>query len=206
MSESPDFRVSDQERDRAAQDIREHYAAGRLTEEEMSERVEGAYAARTQRELRGLLADLPQLPVTLAQQRAELAERRRHLQRRLLQQSGGGLAPVRRLRGIWASDGGHEHHEFWPIWVLLVVVLPLIRNGWRLYGPAPELDRVEAELARRGAGARSPPPPPPPPLGVGAPRGRAGAPYSPMLARAARRRRERGDFRPLTAEHGRSSR
>jgi hypothetical protein len=29
-------------------------------------------------------------------------------------------------------------------------MIALLRNGWRLYGPAPELDRVEAELARRG--------------------------------------------------------
>ncbi len=35
---------------------------------------------------------------------------------------------------------------------MIVVVLPLIRNGWRLYGPAPEFDRVEAELARRERG------------------------------------------------------
>ena len=28
-------------------------------------------------------------------------------------------------------------------------MIPLLRNGWRLYGPAPELDRVEEELARR---------------------------------------------------------
>jgi hypothetical protein len=30
-----------------------------------------------------------------------------------------------------------------------VAAIPLVRNGWRLYGPAPELDRVEQELARR---------------------------------------------------------
>ena len=37
-----DFRASDADRDRAAQDIREHFAAGRLTEEEMDQRVEAA--------------------------------------------------------------------------------------------------------------------------------------------------------------------
>ncbi len=93
-----DFRASDADRDRAAQDIREHFAAGRLTEEEMDERVEAVYASRTDGELRRLLADLPRLPVTRAQQRAEIAERRRHLQRRLLQQTGGGLALLVRVR------------------------------------------------------------------------------------------------------------
>jgi hypothetical protein len=144
-----DFRASDADRERAAHDIREHFAAGRLTQDEMDERIQAAYAARTDSDLRRLLADLPQLPVTRAQQRAELAERRRHLQRRLLQQSGGGLALFVVCVVIWATNGGHHHGEFWPIWVLLIVVLPLIRNGWRLYGPSPELDRVEAELRRR---------------------------------------------------------
>jgi hypothetical protein len=142
-----DFRASDADRDQAAQQIREHYAAGRLTEDEMTDRVAAAYAARTDADLRALLADLPQLPVTRAQQRAELAERRRHLQRRLLQQTGGGIALVVICVAIWLIDGAQG--QFWPVWVMLVVLLPLIRNGWRLYGPAPDFERVEAELARR---------------------------------------------------------
>jgi hypothetical protein len=144
-----DFRASDADRDRAAQDIREHFAAGRLTEEEMDQRVEAAYAARTDGELRRLLADLPQLPATRAEQRAELAARRRHLQRRLLQQSGGGLGLFVVCTVIWALSGGHDHGQFWPVWILIVVIVPLLRNGWRLYGPAPDFERVEADLARR---------------------------------------------------------
>jgi hypothetical protein len=31
-------------------------------------------------------------------------------------------------------------------------LIPLVRNGWDLYGPSPELDRVERDLARRGRG------------------------------------------------------
>jgi hypothetical protein len=71
-----DLRVSDEQRERAVQDIREHFAAGRLTEDELSDRVEAAYAAQTQRELAWQLADLPRLPATRAQQKAELAARR----------------------------------------------------------------------------------------------------------------------------------
>jgi hypothetical protein len=152
LSGASDFRASDADRDRAAQQIREHFAAGRLTQEEMDERIQAAYAARTDGELRRLLADLPQLPVTRAQQKAALAERRRHLQRRLLQQTGGGVALVVVCVAIWLADGAHG--QFWPIWVMLVVLLPLIRNGWRLYGPSPELDRVEAELVRRERSGR----------------------------------------------------
>src|SRR5947199_167061 len=36
--------------------------------------------------------------------------------------------------------------EFWRIWVAIFPLIALLRNGWRLYGPAPELDRVEREL------------------------------------------------------------
>jgi hypothetical protein len=147
-----DFRASDTDRDRAAQAIREHFAAGRLTEEEMTERVDAAYAARTEGELRRLLVDLPQLPATRAEQRAELAARRRHLQRRLIQQTGGGIALVVVCVAVWLIGGAQG--QFWPVWVMLIVLLPLIRNGWRLYGPAPDFERVEAELARRERGRR----------------------------------------------------
>ena len=47
-----DLRVSDLQRERAAQDIREHFAAGRLSDEELSDRVQAAHGARTERELK----------------------------------------------------------------------------------------------------------------------------------------------------------
>jgi hypothetical protein len=141
------IRVSDEQRERVAQDLREHFAAGRLTEDELDERVQRAYAARTERELQALRADLPQLPATPQQAKAELRARRRHLQRRLIQETGGGIALFIVCAVIWAASG--RSGSFWPIWVLLIVLIPLLRNGWRLYGPAPELDRVERELEQR---------------------------------------------------------
>jgi len=147
MPEPSELRVSDQDRERVATEIREHYAAGRLTDDELSERVEAAYAARTERELADLRADLPPLPVPRAQQRAEIVQRRRELQRRLLQQSGGALVPFAICTVIWVANGATG--MFWPIWVVLFAVVALVRNGWRLYGPAPELDRVERHLERR---------------------------------------------------------
>ena len=47
---------------------------------------------------------------------------------------------------IWAASGAGE---FWPVWLLIFPVIFLAGNLWRLYGPAPELDRVQAELQRR---------------------------------------------------------
>jgi hypothetical protein len=154
MADAPDLRASDEQRERAASDIREHFAAGRLSEEELSERVQAAYAARTQGELSALLADLPALPASPAQRKAELAERRRRLQRRLLQETGGSVALFVMCVAIWVASGAHG--QFWPVWVALVPLIMLVRNGWRLYGPAPELDRVERELEARGQrGGRS---------------------------------------------------
>ena len=144
------LRVSDDQRERAAQALREHFAAGRLTQDELDERVQAVYRAQTEQDLRRLLVDLPQLPATPAQQHAELAARRAHLRRRLLQQAGGGLGVFVVLTVIWVAAGASG--AFWPAFVLIATVLPLVRNGWRLYGPAPELDRVEQELARRERG------------------------------------------------------
>jgi uncharacterized membrane protein YccC len=142
-----ELRISDQERERAAQELREHFAAGRITESELSERVQAAYSARTVEQLRKLLADLPRLPVSPQQRKAEIAERRSELRRKLIQEAGGGLAAFVICTLIWVATGANG--TFWPIFVLLVVIIPLVRNGWRLYGPAPELDRVERELEQR---------------------------------------------------------
>jgi len=141
-----DLRASDEQRDRAAQEIREHYAAGRLTDDELSDRVQAVYSARTEQELQKLLSDLPKLPASPAQQKAELAQRRSMLQRRMLQEAGGGVGLFVICTAIWLVSGGHHGRgQFWPIIVLVVCLLPLLRNGWRLYGPAPDLDRVERE-------------------------------------------------------------
>jgi hypothetical protein len=143
----PNLRASDEQRERAAQEIREHFAVGRLDEEELDARVQAAYSARTQGDLRSLLADLPKLPATRAQQKAELAERRSDLQRRLLQEAGGGSGAFIICTAIWAASGASGF--FWPIFVALGVLVPLVRNGWRLYGPAPEFDEIERELEAR---------------------------------------------------------
>ena len=59
MTDELDLRASDAERDRVAVALREHCAAGRLTLEELSERLEEAYRARTAGELERALRELP---------------------------------------------------------------------------------------------------------------------------------------------------
>ncbi|HXZ73963.1 MAG TPA: DUF1707 domain-containing protein [Streptosporangiaceae bacterium] len=61
MASDPKIRASDADRDRAAADLREHLAAGRLTTEEFDERLDKAYAAKTLGELDDLMTDLPGL-------------------------------------------------------------------------------------------------------------------------------------------------
>jgi hypothetical protein len=77
------------------------------------------------------------------------AERRRQLTRRMIQESGGSLGLFVLCTAIWAVSGAHG--QFWPVWVLVVFALSVVRNGWALYGPAPDLDAVEAQLDARRA-------------------------------------------------------
>jgi len=53
------LRASDAERERVAETLRRHHLDGRLDTDELQERLERAYAARTTGELAPLLADLP---------------------------------------------------------------------------------------------------------------------------------------------------
>jgi Domain of unknown function (DUF1707) len=55
----PRIRASDADRDRTTALLREHHAAGRLTAEEFTERMDAALNARTMGELEELMADLP---------------------------------------------------------------------------------------------------------------------------------------------------
>ena len=57
-----DLRIGDAERDAAMAQLREHFVAGRLTFDELSERIDAAFTARTQRQIDGLMIDLPRPP------------------------------------------------------------------------------------------------------------------------------------------------
>ncbi|HWG62033.1 MAG TPA: DUF1707 domain-containing protein [Streptosporangiaceae bacterium] len=54
-----DVLVSDAERDAVAARLRDHFAAGRLSSAEFQDRLDAAYAARSDRDLTMLTADLP---------------------------------------------------------------------------------------------------------------------------------------------------
>ena len=54
-----EMRVGDAERETAAAELREHFASGRLTQDELNERLDRAFAAKTRGDLHALMIDLP---------------------------------------------------------------------------------------------------------------------------------------------------
>jgi hypothetical protein len=168
MSDPQSMRVADADREQLAGDLREHMLAGRLTSEEFEERLGRAYAATTRGELDELRSDLPLSPVAIS---GELARRKTQLRRRLVQEGGGAVSVSLVCVAIWLAAGAEG--EFWPVWVIVFMLLPLVRDAWLLLGPAPDLETVERLLQRRhDHGARrsrsrrhgSPRPPRPPGL------------------------------------------
>ena len=55
------LRIGDAEREAAAEQLREHFVAGRLTIDELDERLGEIFTARTQDQLSRVMADLPSL-------------------------------------------------------------------------------------------------------------------------------------------------
>jgi hypothetical protein len=139
-------RASDEDREQLIAELNEHLVAGRLDTDELERRVSAAYEATTTGELDALRSDLPAPSKQVALQHAQ---RRRQLTRRMIQESGGSLSAFVVCVVIWAASGAEG--QFWPVWVLVVFLLSVVRNGWALYGPAPDLDAVEAQLDARRA-------------------------------------------------------
>jgi hypothetical protein len=54
-----EMRVSDAEREAAAAELREHFASGRLNQDELDERLASVFAAKTRGDLNALFTDLP---------------------------------------------------------------------------------------------------------------------------------------------------
>ncbi|MEU7000553.1 DUF1707 domain-containing protein [Nonomuraea sp. NPDC046570] len=94
MTSGDGLRVGDAERDETTAALREHYAQGRLTREELDERLDQALNARTARDLAEVCADLP---------------------------SYGVSPPSRRPATGYREPGEHGHdweHEPWQVAIL----------------------------------------------------------------------------------------
>jgi hypothetical protein len=144
MSDLSSLRVADADREQLIEELREHAGAGRLTSEELEERIGGAYSASTRGQLDALRADLP---VSSTSVKLALIKRKGQLRRRLLQEAGGSVGMSALSVGVWLASG--PSGDFWPGWVIGVTLLPVVRDAWRLLGPASDLDVVEARLQAR---------------------------------------------------------
>jgi Domain of unknown function (DUF1707) len=59
MATESNVRVSDAERENVAAQLREHYAQGRLTLDELNERLDRVFASKTRTDLSAVTSDLP---------------------------------------------------------------------------------------------------------------------------------------------------
>jgi hypothetical protein len=66
MATGPDLRIGDADREAAAALLREHYAAGRLTFDEFTQRLDATFAATTQGQLSSVTRDLPHVGLPAA--------------------------------------------------------------------------------------------------------------------------------------------
>lgn len=119
--------ASDGDRDRIAERLRAASAEGRLNAEELEERLERAFSARTEAELEPLVADLPPAAPS---PRATPRPRRRGPDRDHLR---AYVAVNLMLVAIWALTGAGY---FWPIWPILGWGIGVIADsGGRLGRP-----------------------------------------------------------------------
>lgn len=134
-------RASDADRERVARLLNDHAAAGRLAPEELDERLDAAFAARTSTELDRLVEDLPQAPPPAP------ADRTREVAvKRLAHRAGAAAITVLVCVVVWLATGANG--GFWPIWVMLGTGVGVAGEAWRLLGPAAGLTDEELGTGR----------------------------------------------------------
>ena len=125
-----EVRASDADRERVAERLRAAAGEGRLSADELEERLERAFGARTEGELAPLLAELPAETDPSPPAAARERPRRRGPDRDHLR---AYIAVNLMLVAIWALTGAGY---FWPIWPILGWGIGLVADsGGRLRGP-----------------------------------------------------------------------
>jgi Domain of unknown function (DUF1707)/2TM domain len=131
------MRVSDADREQFVEALRQHHVDGRLTAEELADRTERAYAARTFGDLDALAADLPPLqspaPAAGPPSGARPPGARRAAAKAALLRTVlwfGMISVV--LLVVWAMTGADY---FWPIWPILGFLIAVGWQAFAVYGP-----------------------------------------------------------------------
>jgi hypothetical protein len=149
------LRASDAERERTATLLRDHAAAGRLTPEELDERLDVAYAARTVGELETLVRDLPAHDAAAGAHPTRSA-RREAARRRLQHAIGQAMLVSAAAITIWLATGADG--SFWPRWIILISAIRVAFGAWGELGPAGRSrhrhGHDEARLGRGGVRPR----------------------------------------------------
>jgi hypothetical protein len=168
----PAMRASDADRDRVVDVLSAHAGEGRLTVDELSERTDAAYAAKTLGELDILLADLPATAAKPAG--APAVPEEAQVWRGFRGHVTSYMLVMVLLVAIWAITGADY---FWPVWPALgwgvAVAIDLLRTreeAAEIRSAAPEKrPAIAARSAERrhhdvhrAAVHRLPGPPPPP--------------------------------------------
>jgi hypothetical protein len=145
MSDVPDprLRASDDERERAATQLREHAAAGRITTDELDERLDAAYSARTIGELQALLSDLPALPAPPP--RPGHNALREAAKGEVLHGAGIWLLVSLAAIAVWAATGAEG--RFWPIWLIVLGGIRFAFFAWNRLAPGAE-ERMRLQSGR----------------------------------------------------------
>jgi hypothetical protein len=129
MAGEPDIRASDAERERVATRLREYAAEGRLDVDELDERLQQAYSARTRGELERLTTDLPSAPAPQPRPPAQPADAQRSWGVR--ERVGAYVGVMALLIVIWAVTGAGS---FWPIWPAIGWAIALLTGRDRHFG------------------------------------------------------------------------
>ena len=125
MTQTPDLRAGDEDRDRTIARLREAFAEGRLTQDEFDGRMGQAAVARTMGDLAALTADLPASttgtqPPAISTEPAtdDIDEQRDRLRKGWAAWAGVSVMVNVIWLGTWITGSGDGAPAYWPIWVM----------------------------------------------------------------------------------------
>ena len=134
-----DLRASDAEREQVIDLLRRHAGEGRITADELSERIDAVYAARTVGELLGPLADLPAEPPRAPRRTAHRPPRRRPAFAAPLPLLGvAAVVLAASLTGAW-----------WLLWTLWPLLALTSGGGWGCHRRAVATPRTIPTTGRK---------------------------------------------------------
>lgn len=135
MATGPDLRIGDSDREAAAALLREHYAQGRLTFEEFTQRLDATFAAITQSQLGRITMDLPHvgLPAAARPLASTGPGRERSRQHRSAPRGARLLPVMLAVLAAWlVLVDLHLRFFFWPgKLVILLAVFAALRGAMR---------------------------------------------------------------------------